>query len=80
MNSPSPRNSKISKDGKHHAAADGATNTRTVKVYRYDPEDGQNPRLDTYEVDMTGTSMVLDVLIKIKDTMDPTLSLPAVLP
>jgi succinate dehydrogenase / fumarate reductase iron-sulfur subunit len=44
-------------------------------VYRYDPESGQNPRLDTYEVD-TGhcAPMVLDALFKIKDEIDATLT------
>ena len=30
----------------------GAKNTRTFKVYRWTPDDGQNPRIDTYEVDL----------------------------
>ncbi|HJU26943.1 MAG TPA: succinate dehydrogenase iron-sulfur subunit, partial [Rhodanobacteraceae bacterium] len=34
-----------------------------------------NPRVDTYEVDVTGMAMVLDVLLKIKNEIDPTLTL-----
>ena len=48
---------------------------RTFKIYRFDPDSGENPRFDTYEVDMDGCGpMVLDALIKIKNEIDPTLS------
>jgi succinate dehydrogenase / fumarate reductase iron-sulfur subunit len=47
----------------------------TVKVYRFDPQSGTGPRLDTFYVDKKQCgSMVLDVLIKIKDEIDPTLA------
>ena len=71
-----PKNSKISGKGrtyKNESPADGA-DLRTVKVYRYDPDSGENPRIDSYEVDVKGVSMVLDLLIKIKDKHDPSLS------
>ena len=69
-----PRNSRIRK-GRHFAAADGAANVRRFVVYRYDPSTGENPRLDTYEVDMASCGpMVLDALIKIKNEIDPTLT------
>jgi len=46
-----------------------------VQIYRYDPDSSENPRLDTYEVDMDSCGpMVLDALIKIKNEIDPTLS------
>ncbi|MDH3763816.1 MAG: succinate dehydrogenase iron-sulfur subunit [Gammaproteobacteria bacterium] len=49
---------------------------RRFIVYRYDPDSGDNPRIDTYEVDMDSCGpMVLDALLKIKDEMDSTLSL-----
>jgi len=61
-----PANSKVT-EGKTHKAPDGATNIRTFKVYRYHPDDGNNPRIDSYEVDMDQCGpMVLDALIKIK--------------
>ena len=51
-------------------------NTRSFKIYRYDPDTGANPRTDTYEVDLdTCGPMVLDGLLKIKDEMDATLAL-----
>ena len=45
------------------------------KVYRCDPDSGENPRVDTYEVDLDNCGpMVLDALIKIKNEIDPTLT------
>ncbi len=69
-----PKNSQIKKNGRSFQAEKGAENTRTFRVYRYDPSTPDNPRVDTYDVDVTGVSMVLDALIKIKNEMDPTLS------
>jgi len=69
-----PKNSRISK-GKHYAAANGSANVRRFAVYRYDPSSDENPRLDTYEVDLDSCGpMVLDALIKIKNEVDPTLT------
>ena len=69
-----PKNSKIQK-GKTHKAPEGASNIRKFQVYRWSPDDGDNPRVDTYEVDMDSCGpMVLDALIKIKNEIDPTLA------
>ncbi|MBK20108.1 MAG: succinate dehydrogenase iron-sulfur subunit [Rhodospirillaceae bacterium] len=69
-----PANSKIS-SGKTHKAPEGATNIKRFQVYRYDPDDGENPSVDTFEVDMdTCGPMVLDALIKIKNEMDSSLT------
>ena len=69
-----PPNSRI-QPGEHHPAPGGTSNTRLFKVYRWDPDGGKNPRLDTYEVDLeTCGPMVLDALIKIKNEIDPTLT------
>ena len=69
-----PKNSKITA-GKHFPAPSGAKNVRTFKVYRWNPDDGANPRTDTYDVDLdTCGPMVLDALIKIKNEIDPTLT------
>lgn len=68
-----PKNSKIGK-GKHYPAK-GAKNTRTFKVYRWDPDVDANPRTDSYEIDLDKCGpMVLDALIKIKNEIDPTLA------
>ena len=69
-----PKNSRIGKGVVHKAEA-GAARTKTFNIYRWNPDDGQNPRIDTYEIntDIVGT-MVLDVLIHIKNEIDPTLT------
>ncbi len=69
-----PKNSKITA-GKHHPAPEGATRIKRFKIYRYDPDSGENPRVDTYDVDMDHCGpMVLDALIKIKNEVDATLT------
>ena len=53
----------------------GATNIRTFHIYRYDPDVGGSPQIDTFEIDLdTCGPMVLDALIKIKDEIDSTLT------
>jgi succinate dehydrogenase / fumarate reductase iron-sulfur subunit len=69
-----PPDSRV-KAGKSFKAPAGVSNIRRFMIYRYDPDSGENPRLDTYEVDMdTCGPMVLDALIKIKNEIDPTLT------
>ena len=69
-----PRNSTLQPGHLHKAEAD-ATNVRSFKIYRWDPDTGENPRMDTYEVDMDKCGpMVLDALIKIKNETDSTLT------
>jgi succinate dehydrogenase / fumarate reductase iron-sulfur subunit len=68
-----PKNSRVSAKGKTHRAA-ASKAARTFKIYRYDPETPGNPRVDTYEIDAGGVSMVLDALLKIKNEVDPTLA------
>ncbi len=69
-----PKNSKVI-PGKHYPAKPGAKNPRTFRIYRWSPDDGQNPRMDSYEVDVANCPMVLDVLLKIKNEIDPSLTL-----
>jgi succinate dehydrogenase / fumarate reductase iron-sulfur subunit len=69
-----PPKSRV-KPGKSHDAAAGAKHTRDFTIYRYDPASAENPRLDTYRIDMDECGpMVLDALIKIKNEVDPTLT------
>ena len=69
-----PRNSKV-QTGETHKAPAGTKNIKKFQVYRWDPDKGENPRLDTYEVDMDRCGpMVLDALIKIKNEMDSSLT------
>ena len=56
-----PQMSKVQK-GKQFAAKPGAKKVRTFRIYRWDPDVGGNPRVDSYEVDVSGCAMVLDVL------------------
>jgi succinate dehydrogenase / fumarate reductase iron-sulfur subunit len=69
-----PANSKI-RPGQIHKAPAGAKRIRNFKVYRWNPDSGETPQLDTYEVDLDKCGpMVLDALIKIKNEMDATLT------
>ena len=69
-----PKNSRIGA-GKTWPAPAGAGRTRRFKVYRWSPDDGANPRIDSYDVDMDDCGpMVLDALIKIKNETDSTLT------
>ena len=69
-----PANSKI-KPGKAYPAPAGAARIKKFKVYRYDPDTKENPRIDTYEVDLDKCGpMVLDALIKIKNETDASLT------
>ncbi|MFB9268130.1 succinate dehydrogenase iron-sulfur subunit, partial [Bradyrhizobium erythrophlei] len=45
-----PKNSKIS-GGKTWPKPSGATETREFRVYRWNPDDGKNPSVDTYYID-----------------------------
>ena len=70
-----PKNSRVRKFGKIFKAPADTTNLKTFRVYRWSPDDGANPRLDTYELDLDTTGpMVLDALIKIKNEVDSTLT------
>jgi succinate dehydrogenase / fumarate reductase, iron-sulfur subunit len=69
-----PKNSKI-KTGKKHMPAQTPAKPKTVKVYRWSPDDGENPRVDEYVIDLNECGpMVLDALIKIKNEIDTTLT------
>ena len=69
-----PRNSRV-REGQAHKAAPDAKRVKTFKVYRYDPESGENPRVDRFEIDLDDCGpMVLDALIKIKSEVDSGLT------
>ena len=69
-----PANSTIG-PGKSHAAPAGSVNIKRFKVYRYEPESGDNPRIDTFDIDIDDCGpMVLDALIKIKGDTDASLT------
>ena len=69
-----PKNSTI-RTGKTHKAPAGAKQVKNFKIYRWDPDSGENPRNDTFEIDLDQCGpMVLDALIKIKNEVDSTLT------
>ena len=69
-----PKNSKISK-GNMFSLETNVSRKKTFKIYRYDPETKDNPRLDTFEIDLDECGpMVLDALIYIKNKVDPSLT------
>lgn len=52
---PVPRNFGVTPEsrigrGKTWPAPADATRVKTFEIYRYDPDSGENPRLDTFEV------------------------------
>jgi succinate dehydrogenase / fumarate reductase iron-sulfur subunit len=69
-----PKNSRVGV-GTTHKAVEGATDVRTFAVYRWSPDDDENPRVDRYEIDLDACGpMVLDALIKIENEIDATLT------
>jgi succinate dehydrogenase / fumarate reductase iron-sulfur subunit len=68
-----PKNSKITQ-GKTWPAPAGAKRTTEFRVYRWNPDDGQNPRMDIFFVDRDDCGpMILDAIIWIKNKIDSTL-------
>ena len=69
-----PANSRI-RTGVTHEAPPGAREVRKFRIYRFDPASGENPRLDTLELDAADCGpMVLDALIRIKSSIDASLT------
>jgi succinate dehydrogenase / fumarate reductase, iron-sulfur subunit len=61
--------------GVTHPAPAGAADLRTLRIYRFDPDSGGNPRIDTFQLDARSCGpMVLDALIQLKSTVDSTLT------
>ena len=70
-----PKNSRIV-EGKTWPKPEGATRLAEYRIYRWSPDDDENPRMDTYFVDLDDCGpMVLDALLWIKNKIDPTLTL-----
>ena len=68
-----PKNSKIKKGKVHNSPK--SSNFKRLNVYRFDPEKNENPRLDTFYLNLdAGPQMILDGLILIKDTIDSSLT------
>jgi succinate dehydrogenase / fumarate reductase iron-sulfur subunit len=70
-----PKNSTVTGKGRKHERVGSGGRSKSFRIYRYDPESGENPRYDTFELDLDTTGpMVLDALLKIKNEVDPTLT------
>jgi succinate dehydrogenase / fumarate reductase, iron-sulfur subunit len=69
-----PKNSRLTQ-GKTYKAPEGTKNVRRIEIYRWDPDTGENPRVDVFEIDtdQCGTK-VLDAIIKIKNEIDSSLT------
>ncbi|WP_018266242.1 MULTISPECIES: succinate dehydrogenase iron-sulfur subunit [Methylosinus] len=62
-------------EGKVWPRPEGASRVREFRIYRFDPDEASNPRIDTYYVDLDDCGpMVLDAIIWIKNKIDPTLT------
>jgi succinate dehydrogenase / fumarate reductase, iron-sulfur subunit len=69
-----PRNAVVKK-GKVQNKISNGSHVKKFSVYRYNPDMNENPRVDTYEVDLDNCGpMVLDALLKIKGEIDPSLT------
>ncbi len=69
-----PRNSKI-KPGKIWPKPASTKALKEFRIYRWDPDTSENPRIDTYFVDREDCGpMVLDGIVWIKSKIDPTLA------
>ncbi len=69
-----PKNSRVGA-GKTWPKPEGAATLKEFRIYRWNPDDGANPRVDTYFIDTSDCApMVLDALILIKSKSDPTLT------
>jgi len=42
-----PADSRVNPKGRVHPAPAGARAPRTFRIYRFDPDSGENPRMDT---------------------------------
>ncbi len=69
-----PKNSTLQK-GKEFPASKNATRIKRFEVYRWNPDTGENPRIDIFHIDLDSCGpMVLDAVLKIKNEIDTTLA------
>lgn len=70
-----PRDSRVEKGKQYQGEVKDQSQVREFHIYRYDPEDDKNPRLDTFKIDVSVDGpMILDVLLNIKAKVDSTLT------
>ena len=72
-----PANSKVT-TGITYKAKEPRESPKNLVIYRWNPEEKKNPRLDTYEIDQSKCGpMVLDGLMKIKNEIETIKPYPA---
>ena len=62
-----PLNSRIGQ-GQTFKAQAGTKHVREFKIYRWNPDDGKNPRTDTYEVDLDAYDAMFAVVLATRST------------
>lgn len=68
-----PKKSKPMKGKRHNEVK--SDNKATFFIYRYNPDESENPVIDIYEIELDKCGpMVLDAIIKIKGEIDGTLT------
>jgi succinate dehydrogenase / fumarate reductase iron-sulfur subunit len=71
-----PKNSQI-REGKvwNQPEAEAMGDWREFQIYRWNPDDGENPSIDVFHIDLKACGpMVLDAIIKIKNEIDASLT------
>ena len=69
-----PAHSKV-RQGLAWPAPPDSTRVKRFQIHRWNPDEGGNPRLDTFTIDLDRCGpMVPDSLFKIKNEIDPTLA------
>jgi len=69
-----PKNARVTK-GQRHNDGTGMQRPLALEVYRWNPDDDEQPRVDEYTIDQaTCGPMLLDGLLKIKNEIDSTLT------
>lgn len=70
-----PPNSRVTEGKTHKCDKAELDKPKKLRIYRYDPDGEDGPKVDTYEIDLADCGpMVLDALLKIKNEIDPTLT------
>jgi len=70
-----PKNSRVEKGQEYQGRVEDKSQVRDFHIYRYNPEDEKNPRLDTFKIDVSVHGpMILDVLLNIKAEIDSSLT------
>jgi len=77
---PIPSNAQVPPEfriqpGKVWPEPEGAKNVKRLRIFRYNPENGKPPQIDTFTIDRDDCGpMLLDALLKIKAEIDTTLT------